>query len=127
MEVNSTEAQNNFGRYIKLAQFEDIIVTKNGKKIVVIKRYEEAVKDFPVISEEARAYITGNQTITFEDFLKLAEGSENRYEYIDGEVYLLASPSFIHQSIVMELSNSLYTFSKGKMQAPYSAIRCNTC
>lgn len=121
MEVNSTEAQNNFGRYIKLAQFEDIIVTKNGKKIVVIKRYEEAEKVSPVISEESRAYKTGNQTITFEDFLKLAEGSENRYEYIDGEVYLLASPSFVHQSIVMELSNSLYTFLKGKKCRPLTA------
>lgn len=32
MEISSTEAHNNFGRYLKLAQFEEIIVTKNGEK-----------------------------------------------------------------------------------------------
>ena len=44
MYISSTEAQNNFGRYLKLAQFEDIIITKNGKKMLVLKCYEEPKK-----------------------------------------------------------------------------------
>lgn len=31
MLVNSTEAQNNFGRYLDLAEQEEIIITRNGK------------------------------------------------------------------------------------------------
>jgi len=56
MEISSTEAQNNFGRYLKLAQFEDIIVTKNGKKVVVIKHYEEPEKSASTIAEKAEGY-----------------------------------------------------------------------
>lgn len=36
MEISSTEARNNFGRYLKLARFEEIIITKNGKRAAVI-------------------------------------------------------------------------------------------
>ncbi|KKM11095.1 prevent-host-death protein [Clostridiales bacterium PH28_bin88] len=111
MEIPSTEVQNNFGRYMKLARFEEIIVTKNGKKAVVIKPYEEPGKDTSVVAEK----------ISYEDFLKLSEGSENRYEYIDGEVYLLASPSYTHQRIIMEISNSMYQWFKGKKCRPLTA------
>ena len=32
MLITSTEAQNNFGKYLRLVEQEDIIITKNGKK-----------------------------------------------------------------------------------------------
>ena len=54
MEITSTEAQNNFGRYLKLAAWEDIIVTKNGKRVVVIKSYNREVGSHSV-SEQANA------------------------------------------------------------------------
>jgi len=121
MEISSTEAQNNFGRYLKLAQFEEIIVTKNGKKAVVIKPYEEPEKSSSSAAEKAEAYDWQTEKISFEDFLKLSEESENRYEYIDGEVYLLASPSYDHQSIVMEIANVMYNWFKGKKCRPLTA------
>ncbi|MEW6624922.1 MAG: type II toxin-antitoxin system Phd/YefM family antitoxin [Bacillota bacterium] len=121
MEISSTEVQNNFGRYLKLAQFEDIIVTKNGKKAVVIKPYAESEKNFATVSEEAEGYDWKSEEISYEDFLKLSEESENRYEYIDGEVYLLASPSFDHQNIIMEISNTFYNWFKGKKCRPLTA------
>ncbi|HEX3047269.1 MAG TPA: type II toxin-antitoxin system prevent-host-death family antitoxin, partial [Bacillota bacterium] len=37
MEVPSTEVQNNFGTYLKLAQVEDVFITRNGKRIAVLK------------------------------------------------------------------------------------------
>lgn len=121
MEVPSTEVQNNFGRYIKLAQFEDIIVTKNGKKMVVIKPYKEPEKSCLIVAEKAEAYDWKSEKISYEDFLKLSEESENRYEYIDGEVYLLASPSYDHQNIIMEMSNIMYNWFKGKKCKPLTA------
>lgn len=121
LEISSTEAQNNFGRYLKLAQFEDIIVTKNGKKAVVIKPFAEPEKSFSTVAEKDEGYDWKSEKIAYEDFLKLAEESENRYEYIDGEVYLLASPSFDHQNIIMEISNVMYNWFKGKKCRPLTA------
>jgi Uma2 family endonuclease len=121
MEISSTEAQNNFGRYLKLAQFEDIIVTKNGKKAAVIKRCEELGKSASTIAEKAEGYAWQIEKISYDDFLKLTEESENRYEYIDGEVYLLASPSYEHQSIIMEMANVMYNYFKGKKCRPLTA------
>jgi len=121
MEVSSTEAQNNFGRYLKLAQFEDVIITKNGKKAAVIKRYEGPQQDSLTIAEGAESYAWQTEKITYEDFLVLSEASENRYEYIDGEVYLLASPTYHHQSIIMEIINILYNYFKGKPCRPLTA------
>ncbi|HHY22993.1 MAG TPA: type II toxin-antitoxin system Phd/YefM family antitoxin [Clostridiaceae bacterium] len=127
MEVSSTEVQNNFGQYMKFAYFEDIIVTRNGKRTVVIKRYEEDnEKDDreTTIAEKAQSNNFEDSKlskISYEEFLKLTEESENRYEYIDGEVYLLASPSYDHQSIIMEISNIMYNWFKGKECKPLTA------
>lgn len=114
MEVTSTEAQNNFGQYMKFAYFEDIIVTKNGKRAVVIKAYKEEKETASHVAEMAESYNPENRKISYEEFLMLSEESENRYEYIDGEVYLLASPTYTHQNIIMEMSNQMYQWFKGK-------------
>lgn len=121
MEIPSTEAQNNFGRYLKLAWFEDIIITKNGKKTVMIKRYEEPGANASIIAEKAEPYAWEKEKITYEDFLKLSEASDNRYEYIDGEVYLLASPSYEHQRIIVEIVTAMYNFFKGKKCRPLTS------
>lgn len=121
MEITSTEAQNNFGRYLKLAQFEEVIVTKNGKKAVVIKPFEESSEGSLSVSEKAASYDWKSEKISYEDFIALSESSESRYEYIDGEVYLLASPNYDHQRITMSLSNTMYTWFKGKKCEPLTA------
>ncbi len=121
MEVSSTEVQNNFGAYLKLAQFEDVIVTKNGKKAAVLKRYSEGEKDSAMVAEKAETYDWRNEKMPYEDFLKLTAESENRYEYIDGEVFLLASPSYRHQRIVLEMANVMYNWFKGKECRPLTA------
>jgi prevent-host-death family protein len=118
MEISSTEAQNNFGRYLKLAQFEDIIVTKNGKKVVVIKQYEKPGLTASVIAEKPQGY---TWQISHEDFLKLSEASENRYEYLDGEVFLSASPSYDHQRITVEIVTVLHNYFKGQRCRPLTA------
>jgi prevent-host-death family protein len=121
LEISSTEAQNNFGQYIKLAQFEDIIVTKNGKKTVVIKPYREAGSGNSSVAEDATDYHFRKEKISYEEFLKLSEESESRYEYIDGEVYLLASPSYDHQKIVREIFYVLCNWFKRKKCEPLTS------
>jgi prevent-host-death family protein len=121
MEITSTEAQNNFGRYLKLAWFEDVVITKNGKQAVVIKRYEEAGSKASIVVEKAEPYIWDKEKITYEDFLKLSEASENRYEFIDGEVYLLASPSYDHQRIIVEIITVMHSYFKGSSCRPLTS------
>lgn len=81
---------------------------------MVIKAYKERRPDYQNVAENAEAYDWKSENISYEDFLKLAEESDKRYEYIDGEVYLLASPSYSHQNIVWNYQISCITGSKEK-------------
>ena len=121
MEITSTEAQNNFGQYMKFAEFEDIIVTRNGKRAIVIKAYREPKETYSIVAEKAEAYGFKGSRISYEEFLKLSESSEERYEYIDGEVYLLASPVFDHQTAITEILNILYNRLKAKKCRPITS------
>ncbi len=112
MKVPSTEVQNNFGKYLKIAsELEDVIVTRKGKEIAKIVPCEER----SVIAEEAADYIFNDRwRMSYEDFIKMTENSDLRYEYIDGEVYLLSSPVYSHQVCVSELLAVFHSWFKGK-------------
>lgn len=60
---------------------------------------------------------------TYDEFLELTKDSEERYEYIDGQIYLLSSPKTPHQLAVSELFVIFYhRFQGDKCQpivAPY--------
>lgn len=119
MKVPSTEVQNNFGKYLKIAsELEDVIVTRKGYEIAKIVPCEKG----SIIAEEAANYIFNDRwKLGYEEFLKMVENSELRYEYIDGEVYLLASPAYNHQVSVSELFGILYNWFKGKKCRPLTA------
>ena len=121
MEVSSTEIQNNFGTYLKLAQVEDVYITRSGKRIAVLTNWEEPVKEFPSAAESKTAYRVGNPRMSVDEFQKLSDTSENRYELIDGEVYQLASPSYEHQRIIVEILHWIHQWSRGKKCKPVTA------
>lgn len=99
MILNATDIKNNFGKMLKLLDFEDIIIKKNGRVIAKVIKYEEPLDAEDAVREEVMAYHPNDRKITYEEFLKLTASSEERYEYIDGQVYLLASPRVTHQMI----------------------------
>lgn len=101
MRVNSTDLQNAFGKYLSLLEKEDIIITKNGKSVAKLILYNEP--DFFIVHEELKEY-QSTRRITYEEYMALVNSSDQRYELIDGEVYLLASPSFNHQIVVNEIA-----------------------
>lgn len=107
MIISSTELQNNFGKYLGLVNQEDIIISRNGKKVARLVKYYEG--DDYIIHEGSSAYSHEGMQVSYEEFLKIVRESENRYEYIDGEIYILASPKYKHQKIVMDIS---FVFSK---------------
>lgn len=53
-----------------------------------------------------------SETITLEQYEALPE--EKRVEIFEGVVYDMASPSQIHQTLSMELSNTIYNYIKSK-------------
>ena len=111
MRVNTTDLQNSFGKYLSLAEKENIIITKNGKSVAKLIHYAEP--DYFLVHETAMEYQT-TRRISYEDYMTLVNSSDQRYELIDGEIYLLASPSFNHQIVVSEIAGHFYNFFKGK-------------
>lgn len=119
MILNATDIKNNFGKMLKLLDFEDIIIKKNGRVIAKVIKYEEPLDTYGTMREEAVEYHPKDRKITYEEFLKLAATSEERYEYIDGQVYLLASPRVTHQMITGNLYAQLFVLLKGKKCQPF--------
>ena len=119
MLITSTEAQNNFGKYLRLVEQEDIIITKNGKKVARLVKFFE--NDDYVMREGSSAYSHEGMQVSYEEFLQIARESDNRYEYIDGEIYLLASPKVKHQKIVMIISNKFSSWFESKKCFPLTS------
>jgi prevent-host-death family protein len=111
MRVNATDLQNAFGKYLSLTEKEDIVIVKNGKSVAKLVHYTEP--DYLLLHEEAREY-NSPRRISYEEYLNLVNSSEQRYELIDGEIYLMASPSFNHQIVVNEIAGRFYNYFKGK-------------
>jgi len=51
---------------------------------------------------------------TYADYAAWELGKHERYELIDGEPYLMAAPSTVHQSIVLKLGRRIGNFLEGK-------------
>jgi len=111
MRIKTTDMQNAFGKYLSLAEKEDIIITKNGRSVAKLICYNEP--DYFLVHEEAKKYQLPKK-VSYEEYMELVESSDQRYELIDGEIYLLASPSFTHQVVVNELTGHFYNYFKGK-------------
>jgi len=123
LRINSTELQNNFGKYLMLAANEDIIITRNGRAIATLSgiKNESGSPDVGPVREKAAEYSYGGRKATYEEFLELTENSDERYEYIDGEIYLLASPKTRHQVALTELFGIFYNWFEGKQCTPFVA------
>lgn len=125
MIVNSTDLKNNLGKYLRLAAREEIIITKNDRKIARLSAYEDtpaAPASNGFVKEQAE-HCAAPRKVSYEEFLELSENSDDRYEYIDGEIYFLASPKTFHQKILGDLYYIFYNWFQGKkcrpMLAPY--------
>lgn len=104
MIVTTTDLQNSFGKYLQLCRDEEIIITKNGKRVARLLPYPagEGAEEW-IVCESAPGDRSGGIRVSYEEYLRMTETSENRYEYIDGEIVLLASPRYAHQKAVREI------------------------
>lgn len=121
MIVSATDIKNNFGKYLKLLEQEDITVIRNGSPVARITR-QEGWNDSGRVSEMAESYGFGGINgikMSYEQFLEMYENTDDRYEYIDGEAYLLASPKVTHQKVLGNLHVIFRLWFKGKPCIPY--------
>jgi len=132
MKASSTEVQNNFGKYLTLAAEEEVIVTRNGvpvAKLVAVKEPEVVRIDAPnSLPESAGPHHFVGRKAAFEEFLELTRDTDDRYEYIDGEIYPLAIPTTTHQLVLGRLLVLFHDWSQGKACEPFHApfdIRLN--
>lgn len=119
MILNATDIKNNFGKMLKLLEFEDIMIKKNGRIIAKVTKHEEPLDTYDVIKEGAVAYEPEDRKVTYEEFLKLTASSEQRYELINGQVYLLASPKVTHQMLTGKIHAQLFNQLLGKSCQPF--------
>ena len=124
MIANSTEVKNNFGKYLKMVFKEDVIITSNGSKVARLTIYEDDYKkkdECSIVRDGSVAYEMPPRKVSYEEFLEISEESEQRLEYIDGEIYLLASPLVEHQVILGDLHVIFREWFKGKKCRPMLA------
>ncbi len=121
MKVSATDMKNYFGRYLKSCGEEDIFITKNERIIAKLSKYEDPSEGCLVIKEGSAAYTYSGKRVTYEEFLKITEGNEERYEYIDGEVFLLSSPGVKHQVVLSNMMMSMLNWFKGKTCRVFAA------
>ncbi len=55
MIISTTEIQNNFGKFLKLAGYEDVIITRNGKKTAKLSAFKEDGDEW-MVREASAAY-----------------------------------------------------------------------
>lgn len=122
MIVTTTDLQNSFGKYLQLCQDEEIIITKNGKKVAKLLPYSENERvDRWIVSESAPRDRSSGIKVSYAEYLKMTEKSENRYEYIDGEIILLTSPLYPHQKAVKEIFGEFINWFRNKECEPLAA------
>ena len=113
MRISTSNLQNNFGKYLRQAiAGRDITITKNDRDVAKLVGIENNK-----VKEAAEIYASA--FVTYEEFLKLDDG--NRYEYIDGQVYMLSAPRGDHQYISNELAGEFRDYLKGKSCRAFTA------
>jgi len=136
MKVTSTDIKNAFGKYLRLCSTEPVYITKNGvviakllnhteedeiiehsgnlRKIYGVDAIEQKDYEYDRVAEATSAYNLSRVKMTFEEFEKMNEEASNRYEFIDGEVYMLGAPNVYHQRVVSRLHIAMDRYLTGK-------------
>lgn len=103
-EITATELKQNLGKYLAtVEQFQEFVITRNGKKIARLTPYITDYAEYLAVRERARDFMYDRKKVSYEEFMAIYEKTDLRMEYIDGEIVLLASPSITHQELLGRL------------------------
>lgn len=113
--ITATELKTNLGKYLDYAvDNHEVVITKNGRKAARLSPYITDIERYLTVKEEALDYQYGGKKVSYDEFMKIYEKSNLRMEFINGEIFLLSSPSTFHQEISGRLHLMLAEYLKGK-------------
>ena len=123
MLTTASDMKNNFGQYLKHVTEEDeeIIITKNNVRVARLVPYVSDIEKYYTIRENAANYDYNKKTVSYEEFMEIYEKSNARMEFINGEIFMMGSPSIFHQSILGNLHVLFKEHFKGKKCRPFVA------
>ncbi len=102
--VTATDLKQNFGRHLDYVEKQnDVVITKNGRKVARLTPYVTDIEQYFTIREKALDYQYGGKKVSYAEFMEIYEKSTLRMELINGEIYLLASPDIAHQELLGRL------------------------
>ncbi|HHW31034.1 MAG TPA: type II toxin-antitoxin system Phd/YefM family antitoxin [Clostridiaceae bacterium] len=113
--ITATELKQNLGKYLDFVeQQNEVVVTKNGKKICKLTPYVTDMEQYFLLRERALDCQYGGKKVSYEEFMEIYEKSDLRMEFINGEIYLLSSPNIGHQRMLGWLYLALNEYFKDK-------------
>ena len=128
VSITATELKRNLGHYLdKAGSGTPVIVSKHGTSRMIIMpcqaEGQEAAggQESIRVSETAVSYQPDPAVMTYQAFMDMYEATEERMEFIDGEVYLLASPTVFHQDIAANILVLFRNWLKGKPCKAFTA------
>jgi prevent-host-death family protein len=123
MFATASEMKNNFGQYLKHVINDDgeVIITKNNSRVARLVPYVSDIERYYTVRENAVDYDYDRKTVSYEEFMEISEKSNARMEFLNGEIYILSSPSFSHQSVLGNLYVIFKDFFKEKKCRPFLA------
>lgn len=113
--ITATELKQNLGKYMDFVeQQNEVVITKNGSKIARLTPYVTDIEQYFTVREKALDYQYGGKKVSYQEFMEIYEKSTLRMEFINGEIYLLGSPSIGHQEILGRLYLIFHQYFKDK-------------
>lgn len=117
--ITATELKNNLGMYLDyVINNNEVVITKNGKKVVRLIPYVTDTDRYFLMKEKALDYQYGGKKVSYEEFMEIYEESDLRLEFINGEIVLLSSPSAIHQ----EVAGNLFVEFRERLKKEYCKV-----
>lgn len=84
--ITATELKNNLGKYLDfVAENNEVVVTKNGKKTVRLSPYITDYDRYFMLREQAADYGFNGLRVSYEEFMEIYRKGDLRLEFIDGE------------------------------------------
>ncbi|WP_035270003.1 type II toxin-antitoxin system Phd/YefM family antitoxin [Desulfitibacter alkalitolerans] len=112
--ITATELKQNLGKFLDFVeQQNDVVITKNGSKIARLTPYVTDIEQYFLVRENALDYQYGGKKVSYEEFMEISKKSTLRMEFVNGEIYLLASPNIMHQEILARLYLIFSDYFKG--------------
>ncbi|HHY22693.1 MAG TPA: type II toxin-antitoxin system Phd/YefM family antitoxin [Clostridiaceae bacterium] len=105
MLTTATEMRNNFSHYLTQVTDEnkEVIITKNNVRVARLVPYVSDIEKYFTVRENAVNYDYHRKTVSYEEFMEIYENTSTRMEFINGEIFIMDSPTFFHQAILGDL------------------------